>query len=250
MSKAFDYLNRLGQFVSKNPNVLCLLGLGSMSEISRMDAYSDMDFFLIVETGHKQAFISDLSWLAVEPILFQFRNTRDGYKVLFKGDVFAEFAVFEAEELPEIAFTEGKVIYAKSTFDLNWIVPKKVPNQQRRSSEFLLNEALTNLYIGLKRDHRGETASAFTFIQVYASGLISELFQDIYPSKPILIDPFVSERRIENRFVEAFDTLSTFKQGYTKNRESAKAAVTFLKTHFNPNEAMVQTILELCDTSL
>jgi hypothetical protein len=246
MSKAFQFLHRLGDSVSKNPHVSCLLGLGSMSEVSRMDVYSDMDFFLIVETGHKQAFIDDLSWLAIEPIVFQFKNTKDGYKVLFEGDVFAEFAVFEAEELPTIAFTEGKVIYAKHDFNLNWIVPKRVPITKPRSVDFLVNEALTNLYIGLKREHRGETSSAFSFIQVYAAGLIMELFHEVYHSNPTLIDPFVFERRIENRFVEAFDVLSMIKQGYLHNRASAKAAVTFLNQHFHPNQAMIQAIMQLC----
>jgi hypothetical protein len=246
MSKAFEFLLQLGQSLSKDPNVSCLLGLGSMFEISRMDDYSDMDFFLIVEKGCKQSYINHLSWLAIKPIVFQFKNTKDGHKVLFENDVFAEFAVFEKEELPEIAFTEGKIIYAKPGFDLSWVVPKKVPTIKRRSVDFLVNEALTNLYIGLKRDHRGETASAFSFIQVYAASLIVELFQEIYPSKPALIDPFVFERRIENRFTEAFDVLSHIKQGYLNNKASAKAALEFLNTHFDLNKTMYQTILELC----
>lgn len=246
MSKAYEFLQQLGQSLSKDSNVSCLLGLGSMSEISRMDAYSDMDFFLIVESGKKQAYIDDLSWLAINPIVFQFKNTKDGHKVLFENDVFAEFAVFEKEELPEIAFTEGKIIYAKPGFDLSWVMPKKVPSMKRRSVDFLVNEALTNLYIGLKRDHRGETASAFSFIQVYAASLIVELFQEIYSSKPALIDPFVFERRIENRFTKAFDVLSKIKQGYLNNKASAKAALEFLNEHFNVNKAMYQAILDLC----
>lgn len=247
MSKAFLFLQQLGQSLEKDPNVSCLLGLGSMSEISRMDDYSDMDFFLIVETGHKQAYIDDLSWLAIKPMVFQFKNTKDGHKVLFDDDVFAEFAVFEKEELPEIAFTAGKIIYAKKGFDVSWVIPKNVPQIKKRSVDFLVNEALTNLYIGLKRDHRGETASAFSFIQVYAASLIIELFQEIYPSKPALIDPFVFERRIENRFTEAFDVLSKIKQGYLNNKASAQAALQFLNAHFNVNQAMFQTILDLCD---
>lgn len=245
MSKAFQFLLDLGKSLSKDNHVDCLLGLGSMSETSRMDEYSDMDFFLIVEKGFKQHYIDDLSWLAIKPIVFQFKNTKDGHKVLFDDDVFAEFAVFEKEELKEIGFTEGKIIYQKNGFDLDYIKPRKVPMIKKRTTEFLVNEALTNLYIGLKRQHRGEIASAFSFIQVYAAGLISELFDEIYHEKPVLIDPYVSERRIENRFTEAFDILSQIKQGYLNNIASAKAALLFLNAHFKINQTMYQSILEL-----
>lgn len=245
MSKSYSFLLNLGLSLSQDEHVECLLGLGSMSETSRMDAFSDMDFFLIVERGYKQAYIDDLSWLALEPIVFKFKNTKDGYKVLFSNDVFAEYAVFEKEELPHIAFTKGQVIYTKPTFDLKWIEPENVPVNKSKSVDFLVNEALTNLYIGLKREHRGETASAFTFIQVYAAGLISELFEHVYTSKEILKDPFVSERRIENRYMEAFNILAMIKQGYTKNKTSALAALDFLNNHFDLNSAMFETIYRL-----
>lgn len=247
MSKAYVFLNNLGKSLANDPHVECLLGLGSMSETSRMDEYSDMDFFLIVEKGYKEHYINQLSWLAIEPIVFQFKNTKDGHKVLFDNDVFAEFAVFEKEELPNIGFTQGKVIYQKQGFDLAWIEPKKVPNPKKRTQDFLVNEALTNLYIGLKREHRGEHASAFSFIQVYAASLIIELFEYVYPENPILIDSFVYERRIENRFIEAFDILSSIKQGYLNNKGSAKAALNFLQSHFEINPLMSKTILSLCE---
>ena len=35
----------------------------------------------------------------------------DGHKVLFEDDVFCEFAVFEAHELVNIPFAEGKIIW-------------------------------------------------------------------------------------------------------------------------------------------
>lgn len=247
MSKAFQFLLDLGLSVSNDPHVDCLLGLGSMSETSRMDEYSDMDFFLIVEKGFKQHYIDDLSWLAIKPIVFRFKNTRDGHKVLFDNDVFAEFAVFEKEELPEIGFTEGKIIYQKNGFDEQWVTPRKVPIYKPKSVDFLVNESLSNLYIGLKRECRGEHASAFSFIQVYAASLIVELFDHVYEQKKALIDPYVFERRIENRFTEAFDVLSQMKQGYLNNKASAKAALAFLNTHFKVNQSIYQRILDLAE---
>ncbi|MCU0105549.1 hypothetical protein N7603_07740 [Acholeplasma vituli] len=242
MSKAYDQIHKLGDALKKDPNVLCLLGLGSMSETTRVDDYSDMDFFLIVETGLKQHYIDHLEWLTIEPIVFIFKNTEDGYKVLFKSGVFAEFAVFEKEELPSISFTTGQVIYKHRDFDLSWIIPKNVPSPKYRSIEYLVNEALSNLYIGLKRDLRGEKASAFSFIQVYAASLIAELLPRVYKDHVILTDPFVFERRIEFRILEAASILSEIKQGYNQNKASAKAALLFLETHFEVNKAMSDEI--------
>ncbi|PKK87575.1 MAG: hypothetical protein CVV63_00580, partial [Tenericutes bacterium HGW-Tenericutes-8] len=96
---AYDTLVEMGKRFESDPHICCLLGLGSMSELSRMDAYSDMDFFLIVEDGFKEAYINDLSWFGKD-IVFSFQNTKDGHKVLFADGVFAEFAVFIKSEMP------------------------------------------------------------------------------------------------------------------------------------------------------
>lgn len=244
MSKAYETLLQLGESLKSDPNVCCLLGLGSMSEIDRMDEFSDMDFFLIVEKGFKQMYIDQLFWIPV-PIEFAFKNTKDGYKLLLTGDVFAEFAVFEADELESIAFTDGRVIYQKTGFDLNYIQPKRIPKPSQSTVEYRVNEALTNLYIGLKREHRGEKASAFTFIQVYAAGLITTLLPVVYSEHVTSIDPFVFERRIEVRVSESETILDAMKQGYAANKASAKAALTFLKQHFDVNEAMSKAIESL-----
>ena len=249
VSKAYEQICKLGEVLKKDPNVLCLLGLGSMSETTRADSYSDMDFFLVVESGYKQAYIDTLDWLSIEPMVFVFKNTKDGYKVLFKSGVFAEFAVFEKEELPSIPFTEGKVVYRKIDFDLSWIIPNHVPKPHYRSNEYLVNEALTNLYIGLKRDLRGEKASAFSFIQVYAAGLVIELLPRVFEEHKALLDPFVFERRIELRVKEANALLSTMKQGYDQNKASAKAILSFLRTYFEVNDALSMEIISMIESA-
>lgn len=244
MSKAYEMLLLLGESLKTDPNVCCLLGLGSMSETDRMDEYSDVDFFLIVEKGYKQAYINQLFWIPVK-IEFAFKNTKDGYKLLLSDDVFAEFAVFEADELESIAFTEGRVIYQKIGFDLHYIKPKRVPKPSQSTVEYRVNEALTNLYIGLKRDHRGEKSSAFTFIQVYAVGLIATLLPEVFAVQDTAIDPFVFERRIEFRVPQCETILASMKQGYEANKASAKAALDFLKRYFEVNESMSKAIESL-----
>ena len=231
--------------LKKDPHVLSLLALGSMADTKRLDEYSDIDFFLIVKKGHKEAYITDLSWLEVHPVVFSFQNTPDGYKVLYKDNVFAEFAVFEPDELDAIPFTEGEAVHVKPGFDKTLLKPKKTPMKEKLNQSFNVNEAMSNLYIGLQRDRRGEHASAFTFIQVNAAGLIMELFEGLYESEDVSIDPFDKDRRIEQRFKESEDVLSHLKQGYRKNRQSAQYALAFLDEHFELNKAMKEVVASL-----
>src|SRR5512137_1753520 len=90
-------LDAIGRSLERSGHALALLGLGSVGlETDRLDEFSDLDFFAIVEDGHKARYIEDLDWLSAAcPIAYHFRNTVDGHKLLFSDGVFAEFAVFE-----------------------------------------------------------------------------------------------------------------------------------------------------------
>ena len=51
-------LDEIAQSFAKRPHALALIGLGSIGqELDRLDDYSDLDFFAIVEDGHQQSFI-------------------------------------------------------------------------------------------------------------------------------------------------------------------------------------------------
>jgi hypothetical protein len=239
MQKIIHRIKHLALRVSLYPDVLCLLGLGSMAETNRLDDYSDMDFFLIVKDDTKEAFIRDLSWLEVVPLTFQFQNTKDGYKVLFEDGIFAEFAVFTETEMLTAHFTKGRIYYQKEGFDLSIVEPRYAPKRKTVDPEFNVCESLTNIYIGLKRHCRGEISSATTFIQSYAYPLIIELMQFVYPEHSILEDPYVYERRIETRFPDANFLLNSMRQGALKNQASAKAMLDFLKEYFHPNPHLV-----------
>ncbi len=59
-------LDDIGRSLAQREPALALIGLGSVGrELDRLDQYSDLDFFVIVASGHKQDFINDLSWLSV-----------------------------------------------------------------------------------------------------------------------------------------------------------------------------------------
>ena len=94
-------LDEIGHSLEQSNHALALIGLGSVGlELERLDAYSDLDFFVIVEPGYKHSFLDDLHWLsALCPVAYCFPNMEDGYKLLFEDGIFCEFAIFEPDEL-------------------------------------------------------------------------------------------------------------------------------------------------------
>ena len=58
-------LDEIGRSLARTGHALALLGLGSVGcELERLDNYSDLDFFAIVQPGYKQKFIAQLDWLS------------------------------------------------------------------------------------------------------------------------------------------------------------------------------------------
>ena len=243
-------LDEIGQSLERSDHALALIGLGSVGlELDRLDSYSDLDFFAIVEEGYKQAYLDSLRWLSdIHPITYSFLNTEDGYKVLFEDGIFCEFAVFEPAELEKIPFAPGRIVWKRAdipdTFGQSTI---SLSTNQKRDKEWLLGEALTNLYVGLNREKRGEKLSATRFIQGYAVDRLLELMEYIEPSKEVPRDPFVNERRFEQRFPGLTSQVGNWMQGYEKNRASALAMLDFLEKHFEVNHAIAEAIRSLCD---
>ena len=182
----------------------------------------------------------------IAPVAYYFANTPNGYKLLYEDGVFCEFAVFEETELAQAAFAPGRIVWKAPGVNEAIGIPKHHENgRQRPSTEWLLGEALTNMYVGLLRDHRGEKLSAMRFIQVYAINHILELSERVETATSAHQDKFSPERRYELRYPGMAQLLPTFLQGYERNRESALAALSFLDKHFDVNAAMKRAILRL-----
>jgi hypothetical protein len=241
-------LDEIGKSLEKSGHALALIGLGSVGlELERLDQYSDLDFFVIVQEGHKLRYLQNLDWLTeLCPAVYYFLNSPDGYKLLFQDGVFCEFAVFEQHELSAIPFTAGRVVWKQPWIDEQIAIPTTAPGTApRATTDWLLGEALTNLYVGLGRYQRGEKLSAMRFIQQYAVDRISELAVQVEASQPAYADPFSAERRFERRFPGVAHYLPDFLQGYERSRESALAILAFLERHFQVNQAMAEAIRRL-----
>jgi len=243
-----ERLNAITRSLSATGQALALLGLGSVGiETDRLDDYSDLDFFAIVKPGSKRWFLTRLDWLnSVCPLAYHFPNTVDGFKVLYADGIFCEFAVFEPQELSEIPFANGRIVWKEAGFDETMCMPHPVQRAEH-STEWSLGEALTNLYIGLGRLKRGEKLSATRFIQGHAVDRVIDLTKSIEAARPIHEDAFGSERRYEARFPATASHLPEWVQGYERNVESARAILAFLEQHFEVNTAMRAAILALCE---
>ncbi len=251
MNRPEQLLNRLdeiGKSLSKTQNALALIGLGSVgTETNRLDQFSDLDFFVIVKAGSKPHYLENLNWLTnIAPVAYCFVNTPDGYKLFYADGIFCEFAVFDEDELREAVFAPGRVVWKAEGVSENIGIPQRsVQPKQQPSTEWLIGEALTNLYIGLSRDRRGEKLSAMRFIQNYAVDRILELAERIEEAESITRDEFNRERRCEQRIPAMSKLLPEFLQGYERNQESALAVLSYLDRNFEINPAMKQAILKL-----
>ena len=245
--RLLNRLDAIGASLRDSGTALALLGLGSVGvETERLDTYSDLDFFVIVKPGAKSRYLQSLDWLAaVHPLVYSFLNTEDGYKALFADGIFCEFAIFEPQELAHIPFANGRFIWKDGAFDESLCVPLS-RQQPEHTQEWMLGEALTNLYVGMGRVHRGEVLSGTRFIQTYAINHVLELTTYIESTQGATEDPFDGDRRYEKRYPQTAQHLPTFIQGYNRNAESALAILQFLEQHFQVSAAISAAIRTVC----
>ena len=129
-------LDDIGRSLAGRPDALALIGLGSVGrELERLDDYSDLDFFVIVESGHKAGYIADLSWLAAaHPLAFAFRNSDAGHKFLFADGIYGEMAIFGPEELATANYSPGRLVWRRDGVPESWAAPAGRPARPRPTS--------------------------------------------------------------------------------------------------------------------
>ena len=244
--KLLKRLEAIADHLQKYPETLALIGHGSVGvELSRLDHYSDLDFFVIVEDQSKHQFIDSLFWLEkVCPIAYAFKNTKDGYKFMFSDGIYGEFAVFGRSEIPHVTQNQGRLIWKRSDYYDTGLVDKKgnIPLLKGDDVDFHFNEALTNLYVGLLRAQRGERLSAHRFIESYALNNVMSVIHKFFLEEPIVEDPFNLERRFEFRYPLFSHQLPKMLQGYDHLSSSAEAILDFMVNVYPLNESFVQEI--------
>jgi hypothetical protein len=223
-------LQSVGHALRDSGHALALIGLGSVGlERERLDAWSDLDFFAVVEPGHKTRYVERLDWLAAaHPLVWHFRNTADGHKALMADGVFCEFAVFEPTELESIPFAPGLVVWKADGVDELIGSPRRpLPPAAPPKETWIVGEALSCLFVGLQRWHRGERLSAARFVQGHAVDRLIEL--DALRNGPQPgTDPFNRERRLEARSPQLAAELPALLPGYAHTPPAARALLAAL----------------------
>jgi hypothetical protein len=241
-------LDDLAAELARRGDARALLALGSVGiDRERLDDHSDLDFFVIVDDGAKQRYLDDVGWLeAVQPLAFSFANTVDGRKALWADGLFAEYAVFTLGELDGIPYSPGRVVWRRDDTPDSIAVPARpVPVPGRSSLEWLVGEAVTNLYIGLHRYRRGERLSGMRFVQVYVVDSILAIAGQLGLASAPQQDVFAIERSAERRLDPDVVPLASFAQGYARTPESALASLAWLEQHVDVPPALAQAIRAL-----
>lgn len=241
----------IGKSLERKGGALLLLGVGSVGvETERLDEHSDLDFFVIVEPGRKDRYIDRLDWLEeVHPLAYSFKNTDVGYKVLFEDGIYGEYAIFEERDLENASYPEGRIVWKDPSYRNVAIAKpsKPIPSLKNHSLDFPLNEALTNLYVGLTRYARGERLSATRFVQGYAVDRILSVLHLLEQEVDYFPDPFGNERRLEKRYPRFSEIIGDMIQGYDHVPESALRILNFIEEVYPVNQRLSDEIRRLAN---
>ena len=250
-----DLLRRLDDIagaLAASGRGVALLGLGSVGrETARLDRWSDLDFFAVVEPGARAAFLDDLGWLAaVAPLAWTVRNTRDGHRVLFEDGILCEMAVFEPADLATIPFAAGRVVWSRPGVDPADLEPAAPPAEPTTDVTWLVGEVLSNLLVGLGRWHRGERLAAARLVQGHAVDRLLELEAATAAVTGVPRDPFAPERRAEARLPGLRDVLPALVPGYERTPEAARAVLAHLARRAEVPAAAHAAVLALLEPQI
>jgi hypothetical protein len=237
-------LDAIAGVLARDPQALALIGLGSVGlDTARLDAWSDLDFFVVVEPGAKARFIDRLDWLAAaRPLVWHYRNTVDGHKALSDDGVFCEFAVFEPGELAAIPFAPGRVVWRRDGTPPDLAHPRRaLPDAAPPDADWLAGEVLGALIVGLSRLARGEVLAATRLIQGQAVDRLLQVIERQRGAAPWR-DPFALERRFEQRHPGAAAELARWLPGYRHNAEAARALLAALRRYTAVPDAVASHI--------
>lgn len=245
-------LDDLAAHVATDPHVQAVLGLGSAGvETHRFDDHSDIDFFLITDTTDtKERYVQDTSWLQGfgGQVAYSFVNDPNGRKALLADGLFLEYAIFTPKQLAALPVTGARVVWSRGSYDPLAIGAAVPAVTAIDTVDFHLNEALTNLYVGLHRELRGEHLAAMRFIQVYAVDRVLALVR-LDPATALdHPDPFEASRRIERASLPEGLPLHQMIPGYTDNLDAARAVLVWLTAHHDTDPVIVAAIRELTTT--
>ena len=241
-------LDDLADVLAGRGDVLALIALGSVGrDVERLDEHSDLDFFVVVDDSAKRRYLEEIDWLeAVAPVGYGFVNTVDGRKILFADGLYAEYAVFTLDELRASSFSPGRLVWARADAPAGLEHAGRSPDPSALETlDYQVGEALTNLYVGLHREARGEHLAATRLIQVEAVGRLLALLDLTGEAARPRQDAFALERGVELRFPPEVLPLAAMVPGYTRNREAGLAILDWLESRTEVDPLLARAIRDL-----
>jgi len=202
--KAFtgELQNRL----ENDSRVLGLIAVGSMAgQDYSPDEWSDHDFYVIVQSGEQENFRSQLEWLPdADRIVFQFRETAHGVKVLYASGHLLEFAIFDLDELHVARVNRHRILFDKQNVreHLQQVAAKTFEQTaaSKPSDAYLFGQFVTNVLVASGRHARGEVLSGRHFLQSAITHLVGLLERYASAERMDLLDNLDPLRRFEKVF--------------------------------------------------
>lgn len=203
---AYDHFTeQLIENLKADPRVIGLVAAGSMADLSRVDRWSDHDFFVITQSGFQEIFRTELDWLPNHArIVINIRETEHGLKIIYDDGHLLEFAVFDLAELAHARINAYKVLldHGDIAERCAQLQHQSEPAKHDLMRDYLMFLAL--LLVGAGRCVRGEKISGSVFIKTYALGhLLHVLAGTLYAAEKARLDNLDIYRRFEFVFPEA-----------------------------------------------
>lgn len=144
---------------------------------------------------------------------------------------------FTLDGVAACASPAGRIVWQRADAPAGLEAPRGVPGPSPYETvQWQTNEALTNLYMDLHRDARGETLSATRLIQTHAVDRVLTI-AGLHAGGTRRQDVFAVDRGAERRFGAGVPRAAMV-PGYDRNREAALAVIAWLEAHAGVDPAL------------
>jgi hypothetical protein len=196
------FTRQLAENLAQRDDVLGLIAVGSMARRDyQPDEWSDHDFWVIVRRDVQNQYREHHEWLPQSAdIIWAFRETEHGVKVLYRSGHLLEYAVFDQEELVVAKANRYRVLIDRAGLAerMARMAEETAQWAAEASDAFLAGQFLTNLLVGVGRYRRGEVLSAHRFVKGSAVTHLAKLLSRHAPTeRKDLADDIDPTRRFE-----------------------------------------------------
>ena len=160
------FTDELQQSLARDDRVIGLIAVGSMAGLdTKPDRWSDHDFWLIVKPQTQEYFRANTTWLPDAPnIVFQFRETEHGVKILYNSGHLLEYAVFDEREIHLAKANRYRILIDRAGISLLMNQIKEATHTEWPEDIYLIGQIFTNILVASCRWNRGEKLSGRAFL--------------------------------------------------------------------------------------